>query len=330
MFFERKKEVEEVSNDFEKKWSREIQEFRDELKKDPKGLQPTNAMEALVDRVTAALSGSEAENLKAGIKTMHVLGHTLFGQSDNTPKNWLAWYGGQARALSSIMRTSLEQNLPLRFEHLLDNARAANILTILDGASRCNCSELMVALGLSAEPIADEMVVLVRDELVSVTVSSRDPEEKWFRITGLGRAVKVFLLNTVMLVDTDTRVSSPAEDAHSATEEQDYRGFKILLYNNSGFDWSKLWKYIQAFGDEPFRTLLHVFQYKIDREFVTQLFRVEGSFHINAAKTYLFSRKNELFEADFGPLVKIERDDLGQFSIDLLEEAVERGYTLIS
>ena len=66
----------------------------------------------------------------------------------------------------------------------------------------------------------------------------------------------------------------------------------------------------------------------LDGNTVEKLFaRVPFSFYTNASGTYLVSTRNELTEADFGPLQPIRAiDALKRFGLEILEKAKEKGY----
>lgn len=66
----------------------------------------------------------------------------------------------------------------------------------------------------------------------------------------------------------------------------------------------------------------------LDNDTVEKLFaRVPFSFYTNASETYLVSARNELTEADFGPLQPIKAiDALKRFGLERLEIAKEKGH----
>ncbi len=66
----------------------------------------------------------------------------------------------------------------------------------------------------------------------------------------------------------------------------------------------------------------------LDDNTVKKLFaRAPFSFYTNSSGTYLVSTRNELTEADFGPLQPIRAiDALKRFSLEILEKAKEKGW----
>lgn len=66
----------------------------------------------------------------------------------------------------------------------------------------------------------------------------------------------------------------------------------------------------------------------LDNDMVEKLFaRVPFSLYTNADESYLVSARNELTEADFGPLQSIRAiEALKRFGLEILEKAKEKGY----
>ncbi len=70
---------------------------------------------------------------------------------------------------------------------------------------------------------------------------------------------------------------------------------------------------------------------QLDSELIEKLFS-DAPFQLygNADETFLLSTKNELMEADFGPLHAITPlDALKRFGLDMLETAKEKGYVRV-
>jgi hypothetical protein len=90
----------------------------------------------------------------------------------------------------------------------------------------------------------------------------------------------------------------------------------------------QIWKLESLVGFEVMDSQLKKHR-AVNADFVKSALKVSGiHFYTDQKQHYLFSDKNELYEADFGPLKKISAvEAMRKFGIDTLEIAKEKGYS---
>ncbi|GEM_PF-5929245 len=94
----------------------------------------------------------------------------------------------------------------------------------------------------------------------------------------------------------------------------------------------QIWQLDAILGPAKVKRALKQTQMVLDSQIVERLFSQSTvAFFTNSSQTYLLSTKNELTEADFGPLQRISAlDALKRFGLELLEATKEKGYVRLA